>query len=207
MSAVVAHLLQFSIFMTELNRDRATSYSWEWPAVVGVLLMVMGATVIGAPVLATIGVSWLMGLSFVISGVAQLIHALRFTKSRGWVSRYLLASLSLVAGFITLRNPIAGAVGITLVLSFYLLLSSVARGTLAIEAKGINGRGWLTFSSVVSFCLGIYLLFNLGVNSLIVPGTLLGVDLIFYGVSLTFIAGTFRRGGLSYAEAEIRRAA
>ena len=70
--------------------------------------MILGVIVIGAPILATIGISWLMGLSFVISSVAQLIHAFRFTKLRGWVSRYLLASLSVVAGVITLRNPIAG---------------------------------------------------------------------------------------------------
>lgn len=193
--------------MANQNAQNGTEYSWEWPALMGVLLMVLGATVIGVPIVATVAISWLMGAVFLVSGIAQLIHAFRFTTSRGWVSRFLLASLSIVAGLITLRNPLAGALGITLVLSFYLLLSGVARGLLSIEAKGMKGRGWLSLSSVATLFLGGYLFFHLEANSLYIPGTLLGVDLIFYGVSLTFFAGNFRRGGLSYEATEFRRVA
>lgn len=191
--------------MENSKKESELTYSWEWPAVFGILLIVLGAIIISVPVFVSIGISWLMGLAFVVGGVGQLIHAFRFARSPGWAGRFLMASLSIVAGIILFRSPILGDIGITLILAFYLLTSAIARGVIAVEATRITGRGWLIFSAFVSFGLGLYLLATFPVSSLIIPGTLLGIDLVFYGISLVAISGSFRRERLFIEPTEFRR--
>lgn len=159
--------------------------------------MVLGVAVLAAPRMATVEISFLLGFALVLSGIAQIVHAFRFTGSPGSGSRFTLAILSMVAGVLILGNPIAGAAGITLVLICFLLFGSVAKTIFAIEAKGIHGRRWLIVSSIVSFCLGVYLLVTMRTSSLIVPGIFLGVDLIFFGASLMSFSGSLRNGRLS----------
>jgi uncharacterized membrane protein HdeD (DUF308 family) len=169
-------------------RHESTSLRWGLPVFFGAFLVMLGVVAIAIPIATTVGISWALGLLLVVSGAAQLIQAFRFPSTRGWVSRFLLATISIVAGIIVVRNPIAGAIGMTLALGFYLLVNAVGRGLLALEFKEISGRGWLVFSSLISFCLGVYVIATFPISSLIVPGTLFGVDLIFYGFSTVTLA-------------------
>ena len=163
-----------------------TSYQWGLPSLLGVLLVLLGGIAIGVPLLATLEISWLMGAVFIVSGIAQMIHTFNFDPNRSRVGRFLLAGLSLVAGFLVLRNPVTGAFAITLVMAFYFLSASVGRIAIAFELGSGSGRGWLVLSSAVSLFLGIYLISTLSTSSLVIPGLFLGVDLIMYGI--TFIA-------------------
>ena len=185
----------------------ATQYAWEWPAAIGVFLIVLGATLISNAAAATVGIAWFMGIAFVVSGLVQFVHAYPFVGHHGWASRFLLAALSVVAGIITLANPIVGAMGITVVLAFYLLFAAVSRAMLGIEAKNVKGRSWLFVSAAVSFFLGATVLVTISTTSLFIPATLLGVDLIFYGISLTLISGRFRQAAGASEILRLRRVA
>ena len=173
--------------------NRSVRYSWEWPVTIGLVLVILGILAIIIPFAATVGVSLLMGFILLVSGTAQLIHAIRYVRDHGRVSRFLLSAIAIVAGVVTIRNPIAGAMGITLALAFYLLMGSLARGTLAFELGRFQGKGWMIFSTAISFLLGVYLLATFPVSSVIIPGVFLGVDLVFYGTSLISASNYFRR--------------
>jgi uncharacterized membrane protein HdeD (DUF308 family) len=98
-----------------------------------------------------------------------------------------------VAGLLVTRNPIIGASAITLVLAFYFLAASVGRLGIAYESLPGNGRSWLFLSSAVSLLLGIYLITTLSVSSLVIPGLLLGLDLIIYGITLITLGTALRK--------------
>ena len=171
-----------------------SSLSRAWSIVIGILLMFLGVLAIAIPVVATVQIAWLLGVVLIVSGIVQLIDGFRLSKERGrgWGSRCLLAGISLIAGIIMIRNPIAGAIGLTFTLAFYLLAGAVGKAVVVFEHPGVPGRGWLVFSSLVSLFLGIYLLATLPISSLVVPGTILGVDLIFFGISLIVFTGESR---------------
>ena len=78
---------------------------------------------------------------------------------------------------------------------------------LALEASEAKGSIWLILSSLVSFVLGLYLIGTLPVSSLYIPGTLLGIDLIFYGASLTAFSANRRAETLSLQTHKNRKVA
>jgi uncharacterized membrane protein HdeD (DUF308 family) len=193
---------------TFLSRYQRGDHVWEWTASTGILLMVLGGLIVGAATVATIAVSWLMGFCLVAGGIAQLFHTYRFTSYQNPIIRYLIAAVSVIAGVVVLRSPLVGAVGITLALAVYLFFSAVTKAALAFEADEMPGRGWLILSSVVSFFLGICLFVTFPITSWVIPGTLLGVDFIFYGLSMLVLARRVRRGKVAFESAtKLRRVA
>jgi len=180
---------------------------WAWTTLMGVLFMALGCAVIAASAIATIAISWFVGLCLILGGFAQLFHTYRFPRLHSPTTRFIIAAISVIVGVILLRSPIVGAIGITLSLAIYLLFSAVTKAALAYEGSQLTGRSWLILSSIVSFLLGVSLFVTLPFTSLVIPGTLLGVDFIFYGVSITAIAGHFRNDLLSLETTKIRRIA
>lgn len=185
----------------------APRFSWEGLVGLGALLVILGSIALFAPVMTTMGLSVMMGVLFLASGIAQLAHAFRYIREKGKFTRFLLAGLSLVAGVMVLRNPVVGAVAITTVTAIYLLVSAVGRGILAFEIKPETGWGSLLFSAVISFVLGAYLLASFPTLSLVVPGIFFGVDLVVFGISLVAFAMNVRRLGKRIDQLQDRRAA
>ncbi|MEO5968550.1 MAG: HdeD family acid-resistance protein [Bdellovibrionia bacterium] len=178
-----------------------------WSIAVGIFLIIVGILSISLPVVTTLSISWLLGIAFIVSGIAQIVHLATSTKDQGRFSRLLLAAFSIVAGVVIFRNLLVGAMAITLTVAFYFLASAVGRGLLLRELGSFRGRGWLIASSALSFLLGLYLIVGLPVNSLIIPGLFFGVDLVFYGSSLIALALTQRKVDQKFSDFDIDRVA
>jgi uncharacterized membrane protein HdeD (DUF308 family) len=192
---------------TNLLKPPSGDRIWIWTGLMGLLLMLLGVIVITASTVATMAVSWFLGLCLIVGGVAQLFHTYRFPRLNSPVIRFLLATFSIIAGAVILKSPIVGAVGMTLALAIYLFFSAVVKAVLAFEGNSVSGRSWLILSSIISFFLGICLFVTFPLTSWVIPGTLLGVDLVFYGLSILVTARRFRRGEISFEATKLRRVA
>jgi uncharacterized membrane protein HdeD (DUF308 family) len=179
--------------LRKIEPYRHSNYSWKGLIALGILMVILGIIALNIPVASSIGLAWMMGALFFANGVIQFIHSIRYRNTSGTVGRFLLSALSLVAGLIVLRNPVSGTMGITLALTFFLLVESVGKWMLAADLRPNRGWGWLFFSSAVSFLLGMYLIATFPVNSLIVPGIFFGIDLIFYGMACIGLANVARK--------------
>ena len=182
-------------------------YSWELPVGIGVFLLILGALALVAPIAATVSIAWLLGIIFIASGIAQLAHSSRFESKTEKVIHLLLAVLSILAGAFIMKFPVAGAIGVTLAMAFYFILSGVLRITQVVEARQSKGKGLLIFSALLSFGLGIYLLAAFPVASLFIPGLFLGVDLIFYGSAMIALAFGLRKAEHDFESLDHHRAA
>lgn len=189
---------------------------WGWMMAAGALLVVLGVLAFGSPLGASIGVSLGLGFVFLASGVVHLVEAFQLRKTAGSGGRFLMALISLVAGYGVLRSPVIGMMGVTIMLTFYLFMASAARWMFAAELRPHKGWGWLFLSSIVSAALGVFLIASFPISALWVPGMVLAVDLVISGVSLiaySLIArsafkDTMDKGlGEAPEETRIRRAA
>lgn len=171
----------------------ATRYHGEWLIAIGALLMLLGVVAIAAPIGSSVTLAWLMGALFLATGIAQFVSACWLIRESGRISRFLLSALAIVAGVISMRNPVAGAMGVTLALAFYLIASSVGKFLMAFEIKPAKGWGLLLVSSAVSLILGVILIAAFPTDSLMVPGLFFGIDLIFFGASLVSFAFVLRK--------------
>jgi uncharacterized membrane protein HdeD (DUF308 family) len=157
--------------------------SWGWFLVLGILLMILGAICVVGNMTATFATVLVLGWLLLISGVFALIHALQVRNWSGFLLFFLSALLRGFTGYLLIRYPAAGAVGLTLILASFFVVGGLFRATGAAVLK-FPRWGWATFSGVVSLVLGIMLLVQMPVSSVWFIGFAIGVDMIFDGASL-----------------------
>jgi uncharacterized membrane protein HdeD (DUF308 family) len=92
-------------------------------------------------------------------------------------------------GLFILRNPLIGALSLTLLAGALFLVTGVTR--IVVSSHFGEVRGALIVSGIVSLALGMFVLFNLVEATLTLLGVLLGVQILVEGVTL-LVAGRVR---------------
>jgi uncharacterized membrane protein HdeD (DUF308 family) len=151
-----------------------------------VLLIVLGVAALLLPLAAGVAASLVFGIILLLSGVLGL--AASFASGgrhpRGW--SLLSAVIALVVGVVLLINPMAGALGLTLLLSVYLLVDGLALIGLALShRRRVTGRwSWLLGSGLLDVVLAVVLISLNAIGSAVVIGFIVGIDLIVAGIAL-----------------------
>ena len=87
-------------------------------------------------------------------------------------------------GILLIFDAAAGAVVITLIMATYFLVGGLFRAGFGISHPALAHRSSLIFSGAIGILLGILILVHWPSSGLWVIGTFIGIDLIFYGLSL-----------------------
>ena len=119
-----------------------------------------------------------------------LISTLRARQSPGFGWSLLSAVLGIVAGIILLATPLQGVLSLTAVLIAFLIVEGVATVLFALEhRKGASGRwSWLLASGILDIGLGGILLAGLPGTAVWALGLLVGINMIFGGWALVWMA-------------------
>jgi uncharacterized membrane protein HdeD (DUF308 family) len=185
-------------FDKTLGMQNKIGEHWIWALTTGVLLILLGGFGLTMPVPSTVGLTFAIATLLLASGAIQLVHAVKMWKHRGETIRFLQAFLALAGGGLIFRYPESGVLGIALVLSLYFIISAAMQVALYMSLVREPSRYWVLLSSISSFVIGVYLIATFPFSALWVPGLLVGVDLIFAGVSLIGLAisarSTHKRG-------------
>lgn len=167
--------------------------NWGLFLLTGIVLIALGIGALFAPVLSTVSLTLAVGAFMVARGIIQLIHAVQIRKEPGTGMRFAQAFLALVVGAAILMFPVGGMFGIAFALAFYFFANGALTWTVASALPLANARFWGRLSSVASFVLGVYIIFTFPFSAFWVPGTLLGIDLIFGGTGLIGVAMSGRK--------------
>jgi uncharacterized membrane protein HdeD (DUF308 family) len=155
----------------------------------GVLLIVAGIVILGDVVLATIISVRLLGWMALIAGILLAAGAFAKMRSGGFWSAAFGGVVLIVLGLFILRNPLMGALTITLLTGALFLSTGLAR----IAGAGHFGpdRWLIVISGIISVGLGLFVLFNIVSASLTLVGVLLGIQTLIEGMTL-LVAGRVR---------------
>lgn len=160
---------------------------WGWFVGLGVLMIVAGLIALGNLLLGSLITVIYVGAMMAVAGVAEIVHAFQ-VKGWGAFAFWLLSGLLyLAAGIIAFMNPLLAAGVLTLLLGVSLIVSGIFRGVAALQSRPQEGWGWLLFSAVISFILGLEIIMRWPVDSLWILGLFLAVDLLFNGVAVLFL--------------------
>ena len=105
----------------------------------------------------------------------------------------LLALLTIGAGFFLVFNPLAGAVTLTLLLGFLVLLSGTSEIFTAIEMRPAKGWGWLLFAASISVIAGMLIIGGWPAGSLVLLGLILGIKFLAAGLAQLLLAFTITK--------------
>jgi uncharacterized membrane protein HdeD (DUF308 family) len=162
--------------------------------VIGVLLILAGLCAISLPLIAGIAASIAVAWLLLFAGLVHLFFGWH-TRSAGAVIWKILVGLAyLFAAAYMLVHPGRGLLTLTLVLAFYLFFEGIFEAVIYTQLRRLPGSGWFLFDAIVTIVLGIMIFMSWPVSSVWAIGTLVGISILFSGITRLSYAFAQRRG-------------
>lgn len=155
----------------------------KWSTIWGILMIVCGILAIALPQLSSIEIVIVLSWLVLIAGVWHLIFAFQSHSIGGFFWKLLLAVLYLVVGVYMSIHPLLSVVSLTLVVAVFLAMEGVIEVALYFVLRGVRHAGWIMFDGIITLILGVLIWMQWPSSSTWVIGTLVGISLIFSGVS------------------------
>ncbi len=166
-----------------------------WMEILGGLMILYGIVVLIYAVAASFVSIFLIGGLLLAAGVTQIAATIGYWLRRrraGFTLGIVLGTLCTIAGILCLMNPAQSLEVVTFILGVYFLVSGMVRLAFTATVR-FPGWGWGVASAVAEGLLGILILSMGPEGSLVVLGTLLGVQLIMSGISAIATGSAVRK--------------
>ncbi|MFM7086997.1 MAG: HdeD family acid-resistance protein [Cyanobium sp.] len=173
----------------------------------GILLLVLGLLSLAFPILASVWVTAMVAIAFLVGGLVGWVTGLSRARRLRWAIsfwRLLVATLFVLAGGWMLSRITAGPMAaatqvasLALAIGLVFLVEGGVAAVLALSHRQVRGWGWGLANGLVTLILG-GLILSLKATSLIgVLGLLVGISFLFSGIDLLTFSASFhsRRHG------------
>lgn len=166
--------------------SRAHKRSW-WFTACGVLTIVLGVVAIAAAFWATLATVLFFAVLLLIAGIGQIVDATatRYEPGFGW--RLGIGILTTLVGGLIVFDPVAGAIGLTLLIATFFIFEGLLRLVLSSQLIG-SGKRWFIASGVLDLVLGLLIAIQWPESGVWVIGLFLGIDLIFIGTVMLLLS-------------------
>src|SRR5208337_2691113 len=105
----------------------ASVKSWWLYLLLGIVLLIAGAIVLGDVVLASVISAIFIGWAILIAGILEIVHAFSARGWKGFLLDLLVGALYIIGGWMLLSNPLAASVSITLAIGVIWIVSGIFR--------------------------------------------------------------------------------
>ena len=165
----------------------------------GILLIILGVLALIFPVLASVWVTGVIAVVFLVGGVVGWISNLARSKRMGrWICfwRLVVSTLFIVAGasmISNFRSPADAAeqvATLSLAIGIVFLVEGVVAFFNGLSHSNRPGAGWAVANGVITFILGLLIVTLNSWNLVWVLGMLVGISLLFSGIDLIAFSST-----------------
>jgi len=157
--------------------------SLGWSIGLSILMILAGFLAIVAPLAVGIAVNVLIAWLLIVSGASHFGYAWHTRHKGGFLWELFVGVVYGAVGVFLLMNPLAALVSLTLVLAIYLFGKGVLELISWFQLRPTPGSSWLLFSGIVTLILGIMIWRAWPMSSEWVIGTLVGINMLFSGVT------------------------
>src|SRR4029077_5945916 len=184
----------------------STSMGGKGNMIWGILMLICGFLAITIPLASGIGVAIVIGWVLLATGVWHLLFGFRSGSGiGGFLWQLLLAIVYGAAGLMVLLRPLAGLAWLTLVLATFLLIEAGLEFVLYFNIRRRVNASWVLFDAIITLLLGILIWARWPFSSVWAIGTLIGVSLIFSGISRLMLSSAVSREATGATKAAVRR--
>ena len=163
---------------------QASTLSLLW----GVLLICLGVLAVGSPMIAAIAVNVFVAWLIVMAGVVHLVVAFH-TREAGSVIWRLLVGLAYTCfGGYLIARPALGVASLTLVLASLFLVKGIFDIVMYFKVRSMVRATWILLDGIVTLLLGLLIYVHWPSSAAWAIGTLVGVSLIFSGVTRVMVS-------------------
>lgn len=154
-----------------------------WSIALSILMILAGLLAIVVPVAAGIAVTIFVGWLLVFCGAAHLVFAWHTRNAGALIGGLLLAIAYIAVGGYVLFHLVAGLASLTFALAIYLFAEAILEFALSFRLRPMPGSRWLLFDGIITLILAILIWRSWPSSAPWVIGTLVGISMLFSGVS------------------------
>jgi uncharacterized membrane protein HdeD (DUF308 family) len=155
---------------------------WWWFVVLGVILIIGGTVAIAYPFVAAATMVIVLGTILIICGVTTIVGAFWAGRWSAFLVQLLIGILYVVTGMVITDAPAETTAALTLLIASFLIIVGVFRIVAALTERFAQW-GWALANGIVSLMAGIIIYRTFPVSALWIIGLLVGLELIFNGVT------------------------
>jgi uncharacterized membrane protein HdeD (DUF308 family) len=173
--------------------------SVNWSIGLSVVLIVVGLLALLAPLFAGVAVEAVIAWLLILGGLGHLVLAWHVRGAGSHVWEVLIGLAYVLAGGYLFFHPLAGLVGLTVILGAYLLFKGIFELVAWFSIRDVRGSMFVLLDGVVSLLLAAVIWRQLPTSAGWVVGTLLGFAILFTGISRLALALSARRHWIGVA--------
>jgi uncharacterized membrane protein HdeD (DUF308 family) len=163
--------------------DEIESQSNTWFVFGAVVMVIAGVLAIGLPLFTTTALSIVLAWLLIAAGIGHIFAAFRYKSFAGFIWELLMATAAIIAGAYMRSHPAIASVTLTFVLAIVFLASGISEFALFFRVRSAPRSAWILVNAVVDLVIGLLVLRNWPANSLWMLGILVGISLVFAGLS------------------------
>lgn len=167
---------------TDINKNSKVSL------IMGALLIILGIVAIAQPAVSTIFAETWFALILASAGATKLVYGFQTRNEGGLVWKLLLGVLYIATGVMLFVYPLTGILTLTLLLGGFLLTEGVFELILAFRLRPQQNWTWSLVNGIVTLVLGGMVWFQWPFNAPWLIGTLVGVSVLFTGISRVMLS-------------------
>lgn len=164
-----------------------------WSIALSILMIIAGILAIASPLVAGIAVTRVVGWLLLFSGFLHFGYAFRGGGVGTVLWEILLAGVYVLVGVYILSNPAIGLATLTFVIAFYLFVEAILEFGEAYMMRHEGGSGWFLFDGIITLILAFIIWGTWPSSKVWAVGTLVGVSMLFSGISRLMISSAVRR--------------
>lgn len=169
-----------------MNATSAVTFAKKsigWSIGLSVLMIAAGLLAIASPMAAGIAVNLLVAWLLVFSACAHLVFAWYTRSAGGFLWELLVGILYMLIGVYLLTRPVAGLESLTIALAIYLFVEAILEFALGFALRPLPGSAWLLVDGAITLILAIMIWRTWPSSTGWVIGTLVGISMLFSGIS------------------------
>ena len=178
-----------------------------WSIVWGILLVIFGALAVASPFVAAVTVSVFIAWLVIFGGVVHLVLAFHAHRARSLLGKLLVGLAYVGIGGYLLMHPVLGVATLTLLLAALFLIEGVLNVGMFFQMRPARGSGWMLLDGLITLALAVMIGAHWPSSSLWAIGTLVGVSLIFSGITRVMMSLAMRKSVSYMAPRPVSKAA
>ncbi len=155
----------------------------------GIIFAILGFIAVALPGISTLSAELFIGWLLIFGGVVQLYRT--FKTRDGWpafMGSLLTCLLYLIFGILLVFFPIAGIFSLTILLILFFIAEGIAKIILGLQLRPFRRWGWFLLNGVLALIMAFIIWAGWPGTAFWVLGLLVGINMIFFGLSLVFLA-------------------
>ena len=167
----------------------ASTMSIVW----GILLIVFGMLAVGSPFVAAVAVNAVIAWLIVLAGVVHLTLAFSAHGAGNMLWKLLVGLAYLCFGGYLILHPVLAVASLTLVLASLFLIKGVLNIILFFKMRPMHGSSWVLIDGIITLLLGLMIYAQWPTSSAWAIGTLVGISMIFSGITRVMLSFAVRK--------------